>query len=118
MKMSLEARETQPHYSHTLQHLHNLQHLHDPQHQIQRKTLVDASILIPKGHQMQDNQTINGVQLGATIGHTLILLRMVEHTKHAIIAELPKGVTVLINVQLMLLLKCYNSLSNRGAQIT
>jgi hypothetical protein len=83
---------------------------------IQHEILVGAGILIPEGHQMQDNQTINGVQLGATIDQTSILLRMVEHSKHAMIAELPKDVIVLTNVQLMPLLKCYNSSNNREAQ--
>ena len=59
---------------------------------------------------MWDNQTTNIVQLDVTTGHRSISLRMVEHTKHAMIVELARDVPVLIKVQLMLLLKCYNNL--------
>jgi len=64
---------------------------------------------------MQDNQTTNTVQLDVTTDHRSILLRMVEHTKHAMIVELTRDVPMLIKVQLMLLLKCYNNLNNREA---
>jgi hypothetical protein len=67
------------------------------------------------GHQMQGNQITNTVQLDVTIDHTSILLRMVEHIKHAMIVEHARGVTVLIKVQLMQLLKHYNNLNNRGS---
>jgi hypothetical protein len=66
---------------------------------------VDVGIQMHGDHQMQDSQRINGVQLDVTIDHLLISLKMVEHSKRAMIVELLKGVTVLINVQLMLLLR-------------
>jgi len=43
---------------------------------------------------MQGNPTTNTVQLGVTIDHISILLRMVEHTRHAMTAEHVRGVTV------------------------
>ena len=64
---------------------------------------------------MQDNQTISGVQLVVTIGHTSILLKMVEHTELAMIVGLLRDATVLTIVLLVLLLKCYNNLNNRKA---
>ena len=96
------------HHYHNYQHHHNI-HLYEIQHGI----LVGAGILMYGDHQMQENQTINGVQLDVTIGHSLISVRMVEHSKHAMIVELPRDVAVLISMQLMPLLKYYNNLNNR-----
>jgi hypothetical protein len=64
---------------------------------------------------MQDNQATSTVQLGATIGHPSISLRMAKHTKHATTVELPKEIAVLLDVQQMLQLKFYNNLNNRKA---
>ena len=64
---------------------------------------------------MQDNQVLSGVLQDVTIGHKSILLRMVEHSKHATTAELLRGITAITGVKLMLLLKFYNNLNNREA---
>jgi hypothetical protein len=63
---------------------------------------------------MQDNQIISTVQLDVTIDHTSILLRMVEHTRRAMIAEHVKDKTVLIEVQPTRMPKQCNNLNNRG----
>jgi hypothetical protein len=80
--------------------------------------LEGAGILIHEDHLMRDNQQINTAQVAATIDHSSISLRVTKHTKHAIAVELPGGVTVLVDVQLTLLLKCCNNLNNRKAYKT
>jgi hypothetical protein len=49
-------------------------------------------------HPMQDNQTINTVQLGTTIGQGSTLLKIIENTGHVMIAEHARDVAVLIRV--------------------
>ena len=62
---------------------------------------------------MQGNQTTNTVQLDVTTDHISILLRMVEHTKHAMIVEHVRDITMPIKVQLIIVLKYYNNLNKR-----
>jgi hypothetical protein len=130
MRMYLEVREILPCYNHFNLHndhiLHNHNHNHKPPHNHkhhldgpQHEMLVDVGILMQGGHQMQDNQKINGVLLDVTTGQILILLRMGRHSKHVIIAELPEDVVEPISMQQMLLFKGYNNQTNRKAhQIT
>ena len=62
---------------------------------------------------MQSNQATNTVQVDIITNHPSISLRMVEHTKHAIIVEHARDVAVLIKVQLVQLCRCYNNLNRR-----
>ena len=62
---------------------------------------------------MQASQRTNIVQLDVTIGHISTLLKMVEHIRHVMIAEHVRDIAVLIEVQLMLVLRFYHDLSNR-----
>ena len=142
MKMFLEVRETLFHYNHLYLHshqhlcnnlyfhlylhfhlylyshlhLHSYLHLHSHLHHLdgtQHGLLADANILIREGYQMQGNQTTDTVQLDVITGHTLISLRTVEHTKHAMIVEHARDMATPTKVQL---LKCYNNLGKRPHQ--
>jgi len=79
--------------------------------------LVGANIPMHRGHQMQDNQPTNTVQLGNTIAHSSTLFRMVGHIRHATIAENIRGFTMLIRVQPILMLKYCHNLSNRESYL-
>ena len=101
----------QPHYHghHHNHHLYNhyLHQLH--QGGIQHKLLVDGDTLMGSIHPMQDSQTKDTVQLGATIGHKSTFLNMVKNSGHVMIAEHTRDVAVLIRVSKMLLPKHHNN---------